>query len=88
MPHDPFTQNEIDEAWFRSGGFCECCRKRLFVNNQGRGSGTGAWEAHCVEGPDYPLILCTGEPQNCHLNCGHDGDYQNPGVLPQFHLGG
>jgi hypothetical protein len=22
-----------------------------------------------------PVILCSGSVENCHLNCGHDGDY-------------
>jgi len=87
MPHDDFTTDEISRAWERSGGKCECCGKTLSFKNQGRNSGRGAWEAHMGTGRVTPAILCTGEPENCHLNCGHKGDYRNPGITPRKHRG-
>ena len=88
MPHDPFSNEQIVAAWFRCGGRCECCGKVLTPENQGRESGWGSWEAHYAPGRFIPVILCTGYPENCHLNCGHWGNYQNTGVVPQVHLGG
>ena len=82
-----FTQEEIDIAFDDADGRCECCDKQLSYANQGRQSGRGSWEAHHGN-RESPVILCTGEPENCHLNCGHDGDYQNPGVTPRVHKGG
>ncbi len=87
MPHDKFTKEEIRKAWIKADGHCECCGKKLSWENQGRCSGWGEWEAHHGS-RSTPVILCTGEPQNCHLNCGHDGDYQNPGITPRVHRGG
>lgn len=87
MPHDPFTAAQIETAWDRCGGYCECCRKRLSFDNQGRGSGWGAWEAHMGNGRVTPVILCTGVPESCHLYCGHNGNFQNPGITPRFHRG-
>lgn len=82
-----FTENEIEGAFNNADGVCECCNKQLSFDNQGRGSGRGAWEAH-HGGRQAPVILCTGEPESCHLNCGHNGDYQNQGVTPRVHKGG
>ena len=85
MPHDPFPPELIDAAWQRCEGYCECCGKRLSWTNRGRRSGRGAWEAHMGQGRVTPMILCTEAPESCHLNCGHDGDYQLPGISPRFH---
>lgn len=59
--------------------------KNLWWNNQGRGSGWGAWRAHLGTGRKTPMILCTGEPEYRHLNCGHRGEYKNHGVSPREH---
>ena len=83
-----FTQDEIERAFERAGGMCECCGKRLSWENRGQVTAVGAWEAHYIEGWDDPVVLCIGEPENCHLNCGHNGDLSNPGVLPEEHRGG
>ena len=87
MSHDKFTLEEIKKAFERSQGKCDCCGKTLSFNNQGRDSGRGAWEAHTSTGRVTPAILCTGEPENCHLNCSHDGDYKKPGITPKKHGG-
>ena len=85
MPHDPFTDEEIWNAFFMvAGGACECCGKTLSYGNQEQGSGPGEWEAH-RGGKSSPVILCTGSPEECHLRCGHNGDYQNPGITPRYH---
>ena len=88
MSHEKFKQSELENAWKKADGKCECCGKNLSWNNQGRGSGWGAWEAHLGTGRKTPMILCTGEPENCHLNCGHNGAYKNPGISPRVHKGG
>ena len=44
----------------------------------------GSWETHHGSRAS-PVILCTGEPENCHLNCGYDGNFQNPGITPRVH---
>jgi hypothetical protein len=88
MPDDyEFTPQEIEEAWIRADGHCECCGKELVWEHSRSVPGRGAWEAHHGS-RDSPVILCTGEPENCHLYCGHDGDFNNPGVTPRTHKGG
>jgi hypothetical protein len=86
MTEYEFTQDEVVRAWNAARGYCECCGKALSWENRGRHD-KGSWEAH--HGSRYtPVILCTGEPENCHLYCGHDGDYYNPGITPRVHKGG
>ena len=88
MPDDyEFTPQEIEEAWIRADCHCECCGKELVWEHSRSVPGRGAWEAH-HGGRDSAVILCTGEPENCHLYCGHDGDFNNPGVTPRTHKGG
>jgi hypothetical protein len=82
-----YSSDEIERAFVRAGGCCECCGKRLVWEHSRSNPGQGGWEAH--HGGRYsPVILCTGEPENCHLNCGHDGDFQNLGMTPRTHKGG
>lgn len=88
MPHPPFHETVIEAAWIRAGGRCQCCGKLLSRFRRGRNSGKGAWEAHLGRGRVTPMILCTAEPENCHLYCGHGGSYLNPGVSPRVHRGG
>ncbi len=82
-----FDQDEIEAAFDAADGYCECCGKKLAWANSRRTGERGSWEAHHGSRTS-PVILCTGEPENCHLNCGHDGDYQNPGITPRTHKGG
>lgn len=68
-----------------SKGRCECCKKEIIWENRDKGD-KGAWHAHHVN----PLkngnndlisnmaILCTNEPENCHLKQGHGGPNQEP----------
>jgi len=83
-----FTSAEIETAFDRAGSTCECCGKALtWSNSRSRGGGRGQWEAH--HGSRFtPVILCCGGVENCHLNCGHDGHYGNPGITPRVHKGG
>jgi len=82
-----YSPDEVERAFERAGGCCECCGKSLSFGNSRRNPGRGSWEAH--HGNRWtPVILCVGEPENCHLNCGHDGDYHNEGVTPRTHKGG
>ena len=82
-----FTADEIERAFDGANGECECCGKKLGFGSSRQVGGRGAWEAHHGS-RSAPVVLCTGEPENCHLNCGHDGDYQNRGITPRVHKGG
>jgi len=79
-----FTADEIEQAFNLAEGCCECCGKRLSWARSRGNPGRGQWEAH-HGGRSTPVILCTGDPENCHLNCGHAGDYQNRGITPRVH---
>jgi hypothetical protein len=82
-----FTPDEIERAFGQADGYCECCGKALAWEHSRSSPGRGAWEAH-HGGRSSPVILCTGEAENCHLNCGHGGNFQNPGITPRVHKGG
>jgi len=82
-----FTQEAIVRAWEKAEGYCECCGKQLVWKNNRATGGKGQWEAHHGSRKS-PVILCTGGPENCHLSCGHNGDYQNKGITPRVHKGG
>jgi hypothetical protein len=86
MTEYEFTQDEVVRAWNAARGYCECCGKALSLASRGR-YGKGSWEAHHGS-RSIPVILCTGEPENCHFNCGHDGDYCSAGITPRVHKGG
>ncbi len=86
MDEYEFTIEEVELAWNKCDGCCECCGKLLTWANRGR-NGRGSWEAHHGS-RSTPVILCTSEPENCHLHCGHDGDYNNIGITPRVHKGG
>jgi hypothetical protein len=77
-----FTADEIERTFYQADGACECCGKRLAWGNSRNNPGKGQWEAHHGSRPT-PVILCTGGVENCHLNCGHKGNYQNRGVTPR-----
>ena len=79
-----FTPDEIERAFDDAGQTCECCGKQLTWGNSRANPGRGQWEAHHGS-RNTPVILCTGEPENCHLNCGHYGDFGNLGVTPRVH---
>ena len=79
-----FVMNEIEAAFEATGGACECCGKQIAWSNSRSSGGRGAWEAHHGSRLS-PVILCAGGVENCHLNCGHDGDYNNRGITPRFH---
>lgn len=82
-----FTNEEIEQAYEKTNGYCECCGKRLSWLSSRATGGRGQWEAH--HGSRYtPVILCIGEPENCNLNCGHNGNTQSPGITPRTHKGG
>jgi len=84
MSQYEFSPDEIERAFDKTSGYCECCGKQLSYGNSRSNRGRGQWEAH--HGGRYsPVILCTGYPENCHLNCGHDGDFRNTGITPRSH---
>jgi len=82
-----FTPAEIEVAFDRAGGECECCGKVLAWANSRTSGGRGQWEAHHGS-RSTPVILCTGGPENCHFYCGHDGHWGNSGITPRVHKGG
>jgi len=82
-----FSPDEIEKAFMAAGGACECCGKSLCWDNSRANPGRGQWEAHHGS-RETPVVLCTGEPENCHLNCGHNGDFRNEGITPRVHKGG
>jgi len=82
-----FTPEEIERAWENAEKHCECCGKRLGWPNSRANGGTGQWEAHHGS-RSTPVILCTGGRENCHFNCGHNGNWLNPGITPRTHKGG
>ena len=78
MPDDEFAPSEIEKAYERVDGRCECCGKHLSWSNSRGKPGRGAWEAH-HGGRSSPVILCVA----CHLNYGHKGNFQNRGITPK-----
>lgn len=82
-----YTAEEKEDAFDSADGRCECCGKSLSFGSSRKNPGWGSWEAH--HGSRWsPVILCVGEPENCHLNCGHGGDFHNEGITPRVHRGG
>lgn len=43
-----FSDSVIEQAWERSGGYCEKCGKMLVHDNHEEGE-RGAWEAHHIK---------------------------------------
>lgn len=80
-----FDADEIERAFEDAGG--ECCGKSLSFANSRRGGWRGRWEAHHGNRAS-PVILCMSDPENCHLNCDHDGDWAILGITPRVHKGG
>jgi hypothetical protein len=83
---DQFTPEEKLSAFVNANNKCVCCQKSLNITLNGRNAGEGCWEAHHdrVSGePHTPIILCANEPDSCHLECGHLGDYGNTGIFPK-----
>jgi hypothetical protein len=68
-----FSPEEIEGAFDRTDGYCECCGKELAWQN------SRADEAH-RGGRKTPVILCI----HCRLECGHDGHCANPGIAARF----
>jgi hypothetical protein len=86
--NNEFSKEEIANAFMAATGRCECCGKKLsWENGRANPPVWGQWEAHRGNRPT-PVILCADEPEHCHLFCGHDGDFDNPGVTPCAHKGG
>lgn len=79
-----FTPIEVEEAFDKAQGECECCGKQLSWSRSRGNPGRGQWEAHHGSRTS-PVILCTGGPENCDLNCGHAGFYPNRGITPRVH---
>ena len=58
-----FSEETVERAWKRSGGYCEKCKEKLVKGNQGR-EGKGCWEAHHKDGNPK-----NNKPENCQILC-------------------
>lgn len=64
------------------GRQCADCGKELVWENWDKGD-RGAWHAHHIDGNsdnsalENCACLCVNEPENCHLNVGHGGDFRD-----------
>jgi hypothetical protein len=74
-----FFPKEIERAFDRADGHCDCCGKELAWQNSRTGRGRGAHEAHHGS-RETPVILCI----HCRLECGHAGHRGTPGITPRF----
>jgi hypothetical protein len=94
-----FPKEVLEEAWLRQGGRCAYCGKELVWESTQQGE-RGAWHPHhrkaVVDGGTDSLgncvLLCINLPENCHLNIGHAGNYQESPILydedlPYLHFG-
>ena len=68
-----FSEEVVEAAWRRSGGYCECrrkthehsytrCNKQLVKANSGR-AGRGCWEAHHLDASRGDSL------SNCQILC-------------------
>ena len=80
------NDNSVEFAAFgRQDGQCAYCGKKLARENYETGD-WGAWGAHHIDGNlnnnsvGNCACLCVNNPENCHLNVGHCGDYKGPKI--------
>jgi hypothetical protein len=87
MPDDyGFSEDEIFDAVEKAEYLCECCGKNLARMEKRGTARNGQWAAH--HGSRFsPVILCNGGKEKCHLLCGHNGNFNNPGITPRTHKG-
>lgn len=81
--------NSIEAAAFeRQNGLCGACGKALKWECFERGD-RGAWTAHHIDAnPNNNTLsncvcLCVNEPEDCHLNYAHHGDYNGSYLAPK-----
>lgn len=69
-----FSDETVEGAWKRSGGYCEECDKKLVKGNRGR-KGQGCWEAHHKDGNSK-----NDKPENCQILCWpcHEATFDDP----------
>ncbi len=79
-----FSDEDVEKRFYNyAKGKCECCKKELVWGNRDKGL-KGAWHAHHViprriktdDSISNMAILCINDPENCHFNQGHGGNYQ------------
>jgi 5-methylcytosine-specific restriction endonuclease McrA len=58
-----FSDETVEWAWKRSGGYCEECGKKLKWEDQGRDN-DDFWEAHHKDGNPK-----NDKPENCQILC-------------------
>ena len=77
-----FPKEVAQDRFVKQGGRCACCGKLLVSRNRDLGS-QGAWHAHHIDGDTDNNVLsncavvCINDPENCHLNVAHSGDFTN-----------
>ncbi len=82
----PFENSDLQTRWYRQGGVCALCGKRLVGGNRDKGQ-TGAWHAHHIDGDPTNstlgnlAIVCINV-ENCHL-AAHHGNTAGSYVLPK-----
>ncbi len=84
--NEPVNRLESAETkFFKQGGRCALCGKKIVYDNYEKGE-QGTWCLHHIDGKsEYNhfsnlACVCINEPQNCHLYVAHGGDYK-AGVL-------
>ncbi len=83
-----FQNKTLEEAFHRQGGLCAYCGKELVWASTQSGE-RGAWHSHHRKaivhgGTDFLgncVLLCINLPEECHLQIGHGGSYQDNMVL-------
>ena len=83
-----FSNEVLTEAWSRQGGRCAHCGKELVFKSTQQME-RGAWHPHHRKavadgGTDFLgncVLFCINPPEDCHINIGHAGNYQESPIL-------
>jgi len=81
--------NSIETARFeKQGGRCALCGKEIALENHDTGE-VGGWHAHHIDGDRENnelyncAAVCINDPENCHLNVAHWGDFTSDLLAPR-----
>ena len=73
---------------YKQAGKCAACGDPLTKESRTKGE-QGAWQAHHIDGdPDNNdlsncTVLCINDPNSCHLNVGHSGNFDGGELAPK-----
>lgn len=76
------------ERFDKQNAQCALCDKEIVWLNTKKGE-KGAWAAHHIDGDADNNVLsncacvCINDPQNCHLNIAHSGDFKDGELAPK-----